>query len=260
MDLLPVPAGTERMAQDPTPDELWNSIPPAEQSFEPGTLTRLPETARRYLEHAIAPGTRLASAVRLRMHGEIKLRRWFPFTAEQVIGWERGMIWRAVVWMHGVPIRGFDRLLGGGGEMEWKVLGLIPLVNAAGPDVTRSAAGRVAAESVWLPSALCREEVSWTAVGASVARASFIVEGERADVDYGVDGEGRLTSMRLQRWGNPEGGAYHETAFGGLAEGEGTFDGYTIPTQLRIGWHFGTERFEPEGEFFRVTVDLAEYQ
>ena len=42
--------------------------------------------------------------------------------------------------------------------------------------------------------------------------------------------------------------------FGGIIEEEGTFCGYTIPTRLRIGWYFGTERFESEGEFFRVTI------
>jgi len=36
-----------------------------------------------------------------------------------------------------------------------------------------------------------------------------------------------------------------------------SFGGYTLPTRLRAGWHFGTERFESEGEFFRVTIDDA---
>lgn len=35
-------------------------------------------------------------------------------------------------------------------------------------------------------------------------------------------------------------------------------EGITIPTQLRVGWFFGSERFETEGEFFRVTVDHGE--
>ena len=57
--------------------------------------------------------------------------------------------------------------------------------------------------------------------------------------------------------GNPVGGAFHYADFGGLVEEESTFDGYTIPTRMRIGWYFGTERFEAEGEFFRVTIDDA---
>ena len=52
----------------------------------------------------------------------------------------------------------------------------------------------------------------------------------------------------------------HYVDFGGIIEEEGTFCGYTIPTRLRIGWYFGTERFESEGEFFRVTIDDAIYR
>ncbi len=42
--------------------------------------------------------------------------------------------------------------------------------------------------------------------------------------------------------------------FGGVVEAEKTFGDYTIPTQLRLGWFFDSERFESEGEFFRCTL------
>jgi uncharacterized protein DUF6920 len=162
--------------------------------------------------------------------------------------------------MYGVPIRGFDRLLNGEGEMQWKVLGVIPFMAAAGPDITRSAAGRVGAETVWLPSRLCREDVTWTGPDSLHAQASLTVEGERTEVQFVIDGVGRLEGVKLKRWGNPEGAVYHYADFGGFAEREGTFDGFTIPTQLRVGWYFGTERFEREGEFFRVKIDHAEFR
>jgi hypothetical protein len=241
-------------------DELWESTPPGQPRFEPDQLAGLPAAARCYLEHAIAPGTPLASAVRLRMHGGIKLQGWLPFSAEQVIHRGRGMIWRATVRMKGLPIRGFDRLVDGEGEMRWKLLGLIPVMTAAGPDITRSAAGRVGAEFSWLPSALCGDDVSWTAPDSSHARASFVVQGEKVELTFAIDGAGRLESLALKRWGNPEDADFHYADFGGFVEGEGTFGGYTIPTRLRIGWHFGGERFESEGEFFRVTIDDAQYQ
>jgi hypothetical protein len=34
----------------------------------------------------------------------------------------------------------------------------------------------------------------------------------------------------MPRWGNPEGTAFHCVNFGGFAEKEQTFGGYTIPT------------------------------
>ena len=91
-------------------EELWSSGPGGTRVFERVDVERLPAPARLYMEHAIAPGTPLANAVRLRLRGEIKLRRWLPFTAEQVVHRVRGFIWRASAQMNGLAIRGFDRL------------------------------------------------------------------------------------------------------------------------------------------------------
>ena len=51
---------------------LWESATPTKLAFNPDKLSHLPAAAKRYLEHTIAPGTKIASAVRLKMHGEIK--------------------------------------------------------------------------------------------------------------------------------------------------------------------------------------------
>ncbi|WP_347404216.1 DUF6544 family protein [Nodosilinea sp. P-1105] len=61
-------------------DALWESAISQERVFSPNDVAHLPEAVRRYLEHTIAPGTVLASAVRLKMHGETKLKSWSPFT------------------------------------------------------------------------------------------------------------------------------------------------------------------------------------
>jgi hypothetical protein len=248
------------MTKDLTVDELWDSALPDERIFRAADLSRLPEAARRYIGHAITPGTRRARAIRLDMHGEIKLQRWLPFTAEQVIVWDRGFIWSATVRMFGMPIRGSDRLVDGKGAMQWRLFGIIPVIAASGPDIMRSAAGRVAAEAVWLPSVLCDDDVSWTTPDASHLHARFKAYSEPADLELVTDERGRLETIKLPRWGNPEGADFHYADFGGIVEEESTFAGYTIPTRLRVGWHFGTDRFESEGEFFRATIDDATYR
>ena len=248
------------MTRDVSVEALWNRAPVADRAFDPADFSQHPAEVRRYLEHTIAPGTPLARAVRARMHGEIKLQRWLPFTAEQVIVWERGFIWQATVRMFGLPIRGSDRWVEGQGAMNWKLLGLIPVMTASGPDITRSAAGRVAGEAVWLPSVFCGDGVTWSAAGDSRLQAGLVAHGITNELELALDEEGRLQSVQLPRWGNPEGGEFHYANFGALVEDEKTFGGYTIPTRLRAGWFFGTERFESEGEFFRATIDDAEYR
>lgn len=240
--------------------DLWHSALSGDSFFQTPSIAHLPEAVQRYLKHAITPGAQLAQVVRLHMHGEIKLKHWLPFRAEEVIVWKRGFIWSATVRMFGMPVLGFDRLIDGEGAMRWKLLGVIPVMTASGPDITRSAAGRVAGEVVWLPSILCNNEVSWATADSSRLNARFNAYGENVEMELLIDDKGQLNTVQLQRWGNPRDTGFHYISFGVIVEDENRFDGFAIPTRLRAGWYFGTDRFESEGEFFRVTIDDAEYR
>ena len=241
-------------------DALWRSVPRGTRVFDPQDVAHLPEIARSYLAHSIAPGTPLATAVKLRMHGTILLKRWRKFKAVQVITSDGAMIWRASVRMGSASIRGYDRLLGGKGEMKWWLFGFVPIIREAGSDVTRSIANRVAAESVWLPSTLADERVRWHATDSNDALADVSIGGYPTQLRMTLD-RGRLIAMGLSRWGNPGGGPFRETPFGAYVDQEATFGGYTIPVRLRIGWHFDdAARFDPVGMFFEVSIDDAVYR
>jgi hypothetical protein len=92
------------------------------------------------------------AAVRLQMRGEIRLgEAWFPFRAEQVLTAKDEFVWAATVSMWGLPILGSDEYVAGKGAMRWKLLGLVPVAVAEGPDVSKSALGRMKAEqAIWL--------------------------------------------------------------------------------------------------------------
>ena len=107
---------------------------------------------------------------------------------------------------------------------------------------------------------LCEDNVSWTAQDSFHPQALLTLQGERGELALTIDGEGRLQSLKMRRWGNPDGKAFRYEDFGGAVTAERTFDGYTIPSRLRVGWYFGTERFAKDGEFFRVTIDDATYR
>jgi hypothetical protein len=248
------------VAKDLSLDDLWNSAPSSDRTFHPTQISLLPEVARRYLEHAITPGTSLRTSVRLRMHGEIKRKGWLPFTAEQVIGQGRDLISRATMRSKMSTIRRFDRFVDGEGAMRWKLFGLFPVMTASGPEIRRSAAGRVQGESIWLPSILCGDGVSWTADDSFQPVAHFTVRTDSQPLSLTIDNKGGLRSVKLRRWGNPEGSEFHDATFGGVVEEEGVFGGYTIPTRVRIGWYFGTDRFKQDGELFRAMVDDAQYR
>ncbi len=111
--------------RDPVLEELWDTPPTGTRTFDPAQVAGMPPAVRRYLLHALAPGTMLPRAVRLTMEGTIRLGgAWHRFTAEQVSRWGRGFVWRAHARMRGLPVRGFDRLVDGVGLARWRMLGL----------------------------------------------------------------------------------------------------------------------------------------
>lgn len=237
-------------------DELWSEPSPSPRVFDPAGLAGLPAPAARYLRHALRPGAPLASAVRLTMHGEIKLRRWRRFTAEQVLRPSRGMVWQARTTLGPFSVRGYDRVLDGAGAMRWKLLGLLPVMSATGPDITRSAIGRLQIETIWLPS-LHAEGADWEGAGEAEAMLTLESWGQEGRLRLKVDERGALEAVSMKRWGDPDGsGEFRELDFGAIIEGEASFAGATIPSRLRVGWGDDFER----GEFFRVTIDAVEFR
>src|SRR5205823_8064675 len=96
---------------------------------------------QRYFRAAIAPGTPLALAARLEMQGSIKIGgRWLPFRATEVLAPQRGFVWSARV--SGGLFAGSDQYDSGLGAMRWKILGLIPVVQAASIVLAVVAIGR----------------------------------------------------------------------------------------------------------------------
>jgi hypothetical protein len=114
---------------------------------------------------------------------------------------------------------------------------------------------------VWLPTVLLGPDVAWNATDPTHVGVDLHLGNHVAHLDLSVEPGGRLRTAHIARWGNPdENKGFHEYPFGGFVSDEKAFEGITIPTTLRIGWYFGSDRFETEGEFFRVTVDHAEFR
>jgi hypothetical protein len=231
-------------------DRLLRPAEPA--GFSSAELEGLPEPVRRHLAQAIGPQTPLATCARLRMRGTIKVGRWLPFRAHQVLNPHHGLVW--VARAAGV-IAGADRYVDGVGAMDWKLLGLVTVAQASGPDFARSAAGRAGAEGMWVPTALLpRFGVRWSAPAGDRVTAAFAVGETPVEVRYRLDTAGRIRSFVLDRWGDANGtGTYGWYPFGGEVTGYRSFDCLTIPVAGRAGWFFGTDRW-PDGEFMRYRI------
>jgi uncharacterized protein DUF6544 len=225
--------------------------------FDPASVAGLPEPARRWLRHAVAPGTPLWTSGELTMRGEIRLGAWRRFTARQVLAPPHGFVWAARTRLAGLPVTGFDRLSSGSGALRWRLAGLVPVMSADGPDVTRSAAGRLAGETVLAPTTA--RQCRWSpGADGDRAVATSLVAGVEERVELQVAPDGRLLGVTMQRWGDPGGAPFGRYPFGVVVEAEATFGGVTIPSVFRAGWWWGTDR-QAEGEFFRAEVTGASW-
>ena len=234
------------------PEDREGLLLSVEGRFDPVELEDCPEPVRRYLLHSIRSGTDRYRSIRVEMTGQIKIGRWLPFRAQEVLSPHRGFVWRARV---AGLIVGSDRYVAQAGAMEWRLAGVLPVVRASGSDVSRSAAGRAGVEAIWLPTALLpRFGVHWTAVSDEVIESRFELDDVPIKVRYQLRGSGGIRSFTFDRWGDPDNtGTWAWHPCGGEVTDEATFAGLTIPTGGSFGWHHGTDRW-PDGEFFRYRI------
>ncbi|SUE14064.1 Uncharacterised protein [Rhodococcus gordoniae] len=221
--------------------------------FSPALTESLPPTVRRWIDHAVADGTPMAAAVRLEMSGQIRLGSWRPFTAVQLLAPATGFIWAATTRIGPVPVSGYDRFTAGVGEMRWRIGGFIPMMSATGRDVSDSAAGRLAGESIFVPTAFPLARWSGDELLAS---AAWTVAGRQETVRLDIAEDGALRGLRMLRWGDPEGQGFGRYPFIVTVEAERRFGGMTIASRIGARWDTGTGS---DGEFFRAEITGAHF-
>jgi len=241
-------------------DQLFASLRAAVPDPGPGVfgeedLTGLPEPVARWFRASIAPGTPHATAAELDMVGSIRLGRWVPMRARELVAPTVGFVWAARV---GGIISGADHNLRGKGGMTWRLAGLVPVVRAEGPDVGRSSAGRAAAEGIWIPSALLpRHGVGWEAPAEHHLVATWTLGAVPVELHLHLDPATGLTRTAVfDRWGDPErSGTWGGHPFGVEVVAHHRIGPYTVAAEGRAGWYPGDPRWAtPAGEFFRYRM------
>ena len=210
------------------------------------------EPVQRYFAHALPtgppPGGVAAAAVRLRMTGRIKLGLWVPFTAhEECDG--RSFAWRARVG----PLHVTDRFADGAGGMRGRLFGRRTLFDVSSGDVTRSSAGRAALEAIWCPAALLPDRgVTWRAEADDLIVAAWDVPPERPELRLRIAPDGGVREASALRWGNAGRKQFGYIPCGSEVRAERRFGDVVVPSEVTVGWWFGTPEYEP---FFTARID-----
>src|SRR5688572_6694912 len=103
--------------------------------------------------------------------------------------------------MMGLPVTGYDRFVDGEGAMRWRLLGLLRMAAASGPDISRSAAERAQIEALWIPSVLLAPTVSWHERDPRRVGVDVVLGDRRTRCEILVGSDGRLREISMLRWG-----------------------------------------------------------
>ena len=173
-----------------------------------------------------------------------------PFTAEEVFTTDPpGFVWATRMQMFpGVAIVGRDRYANGEGSIEMRVLGVIPVANASGPQLDQGALLRYLNEIMWFPAAALAPSITWAAAGPDAATATIDDGGMTAAATFFFDEQGRPVDMRAERF-DMGSGAVQEWSTPLCAWGE--LGGVRVPTEGSAVWQY------PDGDFAYIDLRVT---
>lgn len=239
-------------------------------SFEPAMLESLPEPVARFFAFAIAPGTPLRTTALIEMGGELSLGTkddpgYQPMVARQVLAPPRGFLWQVRL-RTPARITGSDALTPDDSWGRFRLLDLVPVARVSrDPDHRLSSFGRLVAEGlIWTPAAFLPEaragwdSLEWQAIDAGTIALHVRHDGMEQRAELTIDAQGRPLQVVLERWSNenPDKEFRYQPFGGDLSEFQ-SFDGFTLPTGVSAGNHFGTGQYHP---FFRAEVTAISFR
>lgn len=223
-------------------------------------LAGLPRCVQKWMERSQVVGKEKIRTVRLKQSGVMRLKEdqpWLPFEAEQYFNVdEPGFVWKAKVKMNPLLyFAGRDRYLQGRGEMNIKLLSLLPVAAAGGSsEMDQSTLLRYLAEMAWFPTAALNDYIKWEEIDANSARATMNYQGVTGSGVYTFDENGDNVSFFARRY-REENGQFVLAPWGGVVRGYGEFNGIRISSRMDVVWKLETGDFN----WFKCDITGLEY-
>lgn len=165
-------------------------------------LAGLPAPVARYLRRAGAVGKPTVTTFYAEIHGRIRSapdEAWMPFTGKQVntYGPDPQRLFFIQAKKSGVPVEVLHVYSHADATMRGKLLSLVPILDASGPQMNRSETVTVFNDlAVFAPGALIDSPVSWTPINDRKARATFTNGPESVTAELTFDETGDLVDFQ----------------------------------------------------------------
>jgi hypothetical protein len=223
-------------------------------------LADLPEPVATYVRRSGAVGQPRVTNFQARIHGRIRAgttTAWMSFTGEQVntYGPQPSRLFFMDATMFGLPVDVLHTYVGPSATMRVKACSLVPMVNAAGPDMDQAETVTVFNDlCILAPAAIIDAPVTWQRVddhhvcgtfinGAHTVTAELVFSDDHDLIDFISDDRLRASSdaknFTPQLWSTP-------------VREYRTIDSRRVGTHGEGRWHAP----EPEGEFAYLEFNL----
>ena len=220
-------------------------------------LAQLPAPVQRWLRYSRVVGAERPATVRLRQEGQFRTgegQAWMPFKAEQHYTTDPpGFLWSASIRMAPlITITGRDRYTNGTGDIEMRVLSLIPVANKSGGSFNQGELLRYLSEIGWFPAAAVSPYIAWQGLDDTTARATISHRGVTGSATFVFDAEGRLTSLVAERPNDTRNNVEQWTC---LYRAYGEIGGVLVPMEGEAIWNYDSGDFT----YIRLRIVDIEY-
>jgi hypothetical protein len=228
-------------------------------------LDRLPEPVASYVRRAGAVGQPHVTHLELRLHGRIRSgpdARWMPFTGQQfsTFGTRPLRVFHLDARMVGLPVDVLHVFDDSGATMRVRLLSLVPMVTAAGPDMDRAETVTLFNDlCVLAPGALVDAPVTWQRLDDRRVQGAYAHLGTTVTAELIFDDHGDLVDFvsddRLRA--TPDGSTFTRQRWSTPVGGYRRYGNWRIAAQGAAHWHAP----DPEGEFayIELTIDDMQY-
>lgn len=222
-------------------------------------ISHLPTPVQRSLRQSGLVDLRIPAKIVVRQKGAIRTSptgRWLRFTArEQYQIDPPGFVWQATLKSAGLTVgRAVDSLEDGRGRMHVRILGLLNVVDATGPEMDQGSLMRWLNETMWFPAAWASPVISWEPVDENSAVGSVSFGGLSVRGEFRFDPEGRLIDFRADRYRDVK-GSFEMTPWSTPLTEHARFDGVELPSYGTALWELEEGNFE----YIRIRATDVQY-
>lgn len=238
------------------------SVVPAAAPITEADLVHLPPPVQRYLRLAGVVGLPRVHNFRVTMHGRIRdsrQGRWMVFSSEQhnVVDPPARLFYLNAS-MFAIPVQGYHRYVGASASMRVKAAALVPVVEAAGSEMTQGETVTMLNDlCLMAPAALIGAGITWESADDRRATARFTNAGHtiRAVLSFNDAGEliDFVSDDRSQT--SPDGKVMTRLRWSTPVRGYRTYGAVQLPSGGEGRWH------DAEGgyAYIDLTIDDVQY-